>query len=150
MAEANTIRGDQILIKVGDGADPEVFTADCLINTTRSLEFSAEGNRVAIPDCAALSDPNWTKFIKSELSATVSGAGVLHLPNVQDYFDWLKSPDPKNVQIEVGILSDTLGGYFTGPFQCTSFTPADGEKGNLANCSIGLESDGEITFVPYT
>ncbi|MEN0040480.1 MAG: phage tail tube protein [Pseudomonadota bacterium] len=150
MTDATTIRGDQILIKVGDGADPEQFAHPCLINTTRSISFTAEGNAVQIPDCDNPSDPAWTRFIKSTLSATVSGAGTLHVPNVADYFAWLQSPDSKNVQVVVGDLANTIGGHFAGKFALTQFTPADGDRGGLASCTIAMQSDGRVQWVAAT
>lgn len=149
MAEPATLRGDQLLIKVGDGADPEVFTHPCLINTTRGISFTTDSNTVIVPDCANPSDPAWSKVIKASMSATVTGAGTLDLASVETYFNLLKSPNAKNLQVVVGVLADTTGGYFAGAFQLTDFE-ITGERGGLAEVSITLQSDGAVTFTAHS
>jgi len=151
MPEAVTIRSNQILIKVGDGASPtETFAHPCLINTSRGIQFTADGSSFKLPNCDNPSDPAWTRFIKSTISATVNGAGTLNVTDVPDFFDWLRSPDPKNVQIVVGILADTVGGHFAGAFHLTEFTPAEGDDNEPANCSLVMQSDGVVTWVAAT
>lgn len=148
MAEAITMRGNQILVKVSNGLDPEVFAHPCLINTSRGISFTTQNNQVIVPDCDNPSDPAWTRTIKESMTATVSGAGTLHLPNLEDYFNWVKSSDPKNCQIVVGIASQTLGGYFSGAFQLTEFE-LQGEGNSLAEATISLSSDGAVTWTAH-
>ena len=35
------VSGESILVQIGDGADPEVFAHDCLINGSRALNMTA-------------------------------------------------------------------------------------------------------------
>jgi hypothetical protein len=41
MTAITTLRGTQLYIKVGNGADPEVFAHPCLINTKRGIKFTS-------------------------------------------------------------------------------------------------------------
>src|SRR5690606_33512417 len=59
MAPPKTAAWYKMLIQVGDGADPEVFSAPCGL-TTRGLNFSAETSDTTVPDCDDPSLPSWT------------------------------------------------------------------------------------------
>ncbi|MEM6617451.1 MAG: phage tail tube protein [Pseudomonadota bacterium] len=149
MADAQTMRGEQLLIRVGDGATPtENFAHPCMINTERGISFTTQNNQVLIPDCANPTDPAWTRTVKESMSAALTGAGTLHVPDVTEYFAWLQSPDAKNVQVDVGIVSQTLGGYFSGAFDLTEFE-ISGSRGNLAEVSLTMNSNGAVTFTPH-
>lgn len=146
MALATTASGvRQLLIKVGDGADPEVFAHPCLINSQRGLKLAAETNEIIVPDCA---DPDlmaWIQREKKSLSGGIDGAGVLHVPDLEDYFNWFKSADPKNVKTVVDLPSVSGGRIFTGAYHLTNFE-ITGERGDKVQCSISLQSTGEITI----
>jgi predicted secreted protein len=149
MALADTIRGNQILINVGDGADPEVFAHPCLINTSRGISFTTQNNQVIIPDCSNPSDPAWTQTIKESMSAAINGAGTLNVPDVETYFNWLKSPNSKNVQAVVGTVSPVLGGYFAAAFDLTEFE-ITGDRGGLAEVSLSMASNGVVTWTAHS
>lgn len=144
MALAKTAKGTQLLIKIGDGADPEVFAHSCTINAERGIQFSAETNDVSVPDCT---DPEllaWVEREKRSLSATINGAGVLNGPDADAYFDWLADADPKNVKVVLNIPGADGGVIFSGAFHLTQFE-LSGTRGEKVNCTIRLESDGAIT-----
>lgn len=138
MAQISKIRGTQLYIKVGNGADPEVFTHPCLINTKRGIQFQSSTNKIITPDCEAPDDPAWTEAIKDALSASINGAGTLDTSAVADYDAWFRSPDAKNVQVWIGAL-----GHWEGEFHLTNFE-ITGDRGGLAETTIALESAGII------
>lgn len=146
MAQATTARGVKLLVKIGDGADPEVFAHPCLINAARGLDIVAQTNDIVIPDC---SDPDlmaWAAREKVSLSGTINGQGVLHTPDTETWSDYVMSADPKNVRVELGgvALADG-GGYWAGSFLCTQFG-VTGERGNRIEASVTMLSDGAITW----
>ena len=51
MAPVKTLSGKKLLVQIGDGAQPEVFAADCMINAERGIAFSVDSNDFVIPDC---------------------------------------------------------------------------------------------------
>lgn len=138
MAQAATIRGTALYIKVGDGADPEVFTHPCLINTQRGIQFQSSTNKIIVPDCDNPDDPAWTEAIKDSLGATINGAGTLDTASVASFDAWFRSPDPKNVQVWLAAL-----GHWAGAFNLTNFE-ITGDRGSLAEVTITLESSGVI------
>jgi len=146
MAQAESLRGTKLLIKVSDGEVSPTFAHPCLINTDRGITFTADTNDVLVPDC---SDPDlmaWAAREKVSLSATINGAGTLHIPDAQVYSDWVMSADPIAVRVELGgvVLADD-GGYWQGNFHCTSFE-VNGTRGNRVQCSITLLSDGAVAW----
>lgn len=144
MAQAKTASGvRQLLIKVGDGADPEAFTHPCTINSQRGLQLTADTNDVVVPDCA---DPDlmaWVEREKVSLSGAITGEGTLNTPDLDLFWEWFESPDPKNVMVVVDVDAADGGRIFTGPFLLTAFELA-GEPGNKAQASITLQSSGAI------
>jgi hypothetical protein len=140
LAQLTSLRGTALYIKIGDGADPEVFTHPCLINTKRGIQFQSSSNKIITPDCDNPDDPAWTEAIKDSLSATINGAGTLDnkLATVTAYDTWFRSPDPKNVQVWLGTV-----GYWSGAFNLTNWE-INGDRGALADATITLESSGAL------
>lgn len=142
MAKPTTIRGTQVLIKIGNAASPEVFTHPCLINMDRSIEFTANGNKIEVPDCTNPDDPAWTEFVKQTLDCTISGTGKLDNvgATIASYTTWLASPEPKNIQVWLGTV-----GRWAGTFHLTKFG-VKGTRGDKAEVDITLESDGAVVW----
>lgn len=140
MARPTTVSGKNLLVKVGNGADPEVFAAPCGL-TTRGINFSKETNDTTVPDCDDPDLPSWTERDARTLAATVSGSGILAVEALPTWRGFFMSTDTKNCQIWVGT-----SGYFEGAFHCTSFN-VTGEIGNKVQVEIELQNDGEVTWV---
>ncbi len=147
MTAAKVVRGKSLLIKVSDGAGTPTFAHPCLINAARGIAFSAETNQTRVPDC---DDPEllaWLRREKTAIGATINGAGVLHTPDTEFYFNWVASADPIAVQTELnGVVLANGGGHFAGNWHCTQYE-ITGDLGDYAQCSIGLENDGPVTWV---
>lgn len=146
MAAVKAMRGTKLLLKIGNGAGPEVFTAMCSINAARGIQFSASTNEQNVPDCA---DPDlmaWASREKVALSASINGAGMVNTPDLTDLFDWFSSADTKNCQLHLAdvVLADG-GGYWAGALHLTDFQ-VTGDRGAKAEVSITLQSDGAITW----
>jgi hypothetical protein len=147
MATVKYLSGTQLLVQIGDGASPEVFSADCLINTDRGISFESETNRQVIPDCDNPDDPAWSVMDKDGLSATISGSGMLHTPSVSEWFDWYNGNDGKNVRVLLnGVTLANGGGHWAGSFKLTAFE-VTGARNEKSQVSVTLESDGPVTWV---
>lgn len=146
MAQASSLRGVRLLVKIGDGEDPEVFSHPCLINAARGLSIVAQTNDIVIPDCSNPDLMAWAAREKVSLSGTINGAGVVHTPDVSDWSAYVISENTKNVRVELGsVLLADGGGYWGGAFHCTEFS-ITGERGNRAECSVTMLSDGVIAW----
>ena len=147
MATVKYLNGVQLLVQIGDGADPEVFAADCLINADRGISFESETNRQVIPDCDNPDDPAWSVMDKDGLSATITGSGMLHTSSTSEWFDWFNGNAGKNVRVLYnGVSLANGGGHWAGSFKLTSFE-VTGARNEKSQVSVTLESDGVVTWV---
>jgi len=144
MAAVKHARGVALLLKVGDGASPEVFATYCSVNAARGISFTSATRDFAIPDCTNPDQIAWLAREKESLSVGVTGAGMLNTPDVEDFFTWWKSEDPKNCEIVVDVPSVDGGVVFSGAFHLTDFE-ITGDRGAKQEISLTLASDGEVT-----
>jgi hypothetical protein len=135
--------GVKLLIMVGDGGSPEIFTAFCTINAARSVVGDAATNDFNIPDCEDPDALGWLAREKVSLSYSATGAGILNTPDVQAFTDWLADPNSRNCQIVVDIPATDGGVIFAGPFHHTHFE-ITGDRGAKMAATLNLISDGEI------
>lgn len=141
MTAVPRVTGSKLLVQIGNGADPEVFDHDCLINTKRGVQFSSETTDTIMPDCDNPEDPAWKSVSKDGLQATISGAGMLYAASLGEWWDWYNSDDSKNVRFNV-----TPAGYWQGAFKLTQFeVTADGNK-DTATTTQTLVSDGAVAW----
>jgi predicted secreted protein len=147
MAQAKVMNGRKLLIKVSDGASTPTFAHPCLINAARGIAFASETNSINIPDCDDPDLVTWVGREKRGLSASINGAGVLHTPDTEVFFDWVKSSTPKAVRVELNGVTGGAngGGYWGGNFHLTTFE-VSGDDGEKVQCSLSMESDGAIAW----
>lgn len=141
--------GVKLLLKIGDGESPEVFSAPCSINAERGINFVGEENTTTIPDCADLEAIQWVVSEITSLRVTANGAGVLNTPDVDTYFDWWKSGESRNCKLILDVPSADGGIIFSGAFKLPNFE-LTGNKGEKVNVSMSLASDGEVTSAANT
>jgi predicted secreted protein len=149
MAPVKTINGQKLLVQIGNGADPEVFAADCLINTERGIQFASDSNDQVVADCDDPDAPAWKERTKDGLDATISGAGMLHTTSIETWFDWFKSADTKNVRVKVDVSAANGGGYWQGAFHLTALE-ITGNRNEKATVSVTLVSSGALTWTDAT
>lgn len=140
MAEPTTITGEQILIQIGDGADPEVFAHPCLINTDRGIQWSSNVISELVPDCADPGAPAWNRTDIDGLSASISGSGMYDLSSEADFYEWYTTGVSKNVKVKTGT---TGGSTYTGLFKLSEFG-VTGSRKTRATASVTLVSDGPV------
>lgn len=149
MTAAKTASGVKLLLKIGDGDDPEVFAMPCSINAERGIQFQAEENTFSLPDC---SDPEKIAWIVSEIASLrvlANGSGLLHTPDVEVFFLWWKSGLSKNCKLIMDVPAADGGVIFSGAFKLPNFE-ITGARGDKTNCSLSLASDGEVTIADNT
>jgi hypothetical protein len=142
MAQPTVIAGTKLLILVGNGATPEVFSQPCGL-TTRNFDLAASTNSTLIPDCDDPEAPAWEAKDVNALSATISGSGVMAIEAFPTWKDWFMNAQSKNIQIK---LDDPALGYWQGSFIMSSakFTGVRGQKVNI-DCT--MVNDGAVSWV---
>jgi TP901-1 family phage major tail protein len=131
-------KGSSLLIKIGDGASPEVFTALAGLRT-KTLTINAEQVDVTNSD----SVNKWRELLAGAgiKSMSASGAGVFTDQTVDGTVRTeMFAQVIKNYQIVVPGF-----GTFEGLFQMTQLQYA-GEHNAEVTWDISLESAGEIAF----
>ena len=143
MAQPDTFNGSKILIKIGDGSDPEVFATKCTINASRSVQGTATTVDTVVPDCEDPDAPAWTEREKDALSYTLTGDGVHDAGDIEFFTEFLEQAASRNCQV---IVADGIAGAFslTGKFHLTDYQ-VSGARKEKAQGSMTFISDGVVT-----
>lgn len=141
MAQPITARPGKMRILLGDGADPEVYTAPCGM-TTKGLTISKNLGEVSIPDCDDPDAPYWLSRDVETLSASISGDGVLAAESEDEWNAAAFSTDSVNAKVEIEFSSGTR--TFSGAFHLDSFA-INAAQGQRVSANISMQSDGIVT-----
>lgn len=147
MAKPDTFSGSMMLILVGDGASPEVFSAPCGL-TTKGLNQTAETAESVVPDCDDPAAPAWTESEVVALSWGASGSGIQADEAVQVWEEWFASGLPRNVRIEM-YKGANAGRKYSGAALLTDFNRT-GERGQRVQVEVTLKGTGALTAAAIT
>lgn len=145
MAQAQTVRFSGLRVLLGDGASPEVFSAPCGL-IERSFNRSKEMGESNVPDCA---DEEGASFIERDItskSASVNGSGMLDISALDTWEEFWNSDSSRNVRVEIW-RNEVKKGHWAGAFHLESFE-VGATKGERANVTVSLQSDGAFLWVP--
>lgn len=134
----SVVSGEEILVQISDGADPEVFTHDCMINGSRSFSRTASTTDQQIPNCTDPAKPPKTVRRVDSTDSTISGEGLLHSDSV---LTWLN---------RVGTIFNARvrkAGVFqvAAPYILTEFT-LTGQSREYATASVTMVQADEPTI----
>ena len=142
------INSSKLIVRVGDGASPEVFTQYCLINTSRGIDFTSSPTESLIPYCPPDEDlPGWVDREVDRLSASITGAGILDTASKGFFNDWFKSGLSRNLQVALNVPAVDGGGYWFGAGILTSFRVAGPGRREKATADLTIMSDGPWDWV---
>lgn len=113
----DTLSGENILVQIGDGATPETFAHDCMINGSRSLSMTASTKDQAIPNCTDPSAPDKTVRTVDAKDSQISGEGKLHNSST---LAWLNRVGTAvNVRVRSAGIWRVSGSYILTQFDLT-------------------------------
>jgi hypothetical protein len=142
MATEPNFSGRRLLIRVGNGASPEVFSLFCTFNGDRAIQFDAASTDEMDIDCDNPTAVAFTVTTVDSLSATVSGSGRVKAVDVPKFFEWYTSGEARNAQVEI----DTVGGVmFEGQLLLLSWNVNGGETGS-ATADLTMKFTGPVTM----
>ena len=133
--------GRLVIVKLGNAADPEVFTTVAALRDT-TVSFSEQSVDTTTKDNSGARCLLGGSILKS---MSVTGTGVFtDDADKQTLFTALTAGTHSNYEIDVVSSATDGGAVYTAAFRVTSLEFAGTHDGE-ANYSITLESDGAIT-----
>lgn len=128
MATLQSIRFGEQMLLIGDGADPEVFSAPCGINSlTKST--STNTSDVDLPDC---DDPDlvvWLGIDEVSKRMTLTFSGTIAQQALAMWQEWELDGGTRNVRWMRNLTNPDLRGYLGGPALLTEFEETSEARG---------------------
>lgn len=140
MARPTTLRGSLMLIEIGDGASPEVFTAPCALDA-KSFNRSASMNEFNVADCDDPDAPVWVERVKAALTAGISGSGTLAEESLDTYEALFADVDPRNIRITLDYPAGAR--QYVGLFHLETLN-LSGNNAELVQVELSFVSHGEV------
>ena len=137
----STLTFGQLVVEIGNGANPEVFAAPCGFDN-KAFNKTAATSEANIPPCNDPDAPGFTARGVSALSIEVTGSGVMATEDAAMWTAFLLGGVAKNVRVtRTGI------DYWVGPAVLTAYneTAARAQNGNLVQASVTMSSAGPWT-----
>ena len=134
-------KGRALLIKIGDGGDPETFSNLCGL-TSKTFTINNEDTEVTTPDCANPEGALWRQSISGIKSVSINGDGFFEDSASELRANNVAMATDNAVNLEI-IVPDF--GTYSGAFRITTMEYG-GEQSNGVTYSVAFESNGEITF----
>jgi hypothetical protein len=139
---------DWALIKMGDGASPEVFTVICGLQDA-TVNTTAQTQDRYVRDCAKPGSIPKRKVKTTGLAQAITGSGLSNADTIADLQTAIGKH--KNFTIEAyaddGTDAGTLLGTFAGTYVMTA-NNLNLQRENAASSEITLSSDGDWTWTP--
>jgi len=128
MAQIQSIKFGEQMLLIGDGADPEVFSSPCGINSlTKST--STNTSDVDLPDC---DDPDlvvWLGIDEVSKRMTLTFSGTIAQQALAMWQEWELDGGTRNVRWLRNLTNLALRGYLEGPALLTEFEETSEARG---------------------
>lgn len=145
MAQIQSIKFGEQMLLIGDGADPEVFSSPCGINSlTKST--STNTSDVDLPDC---DDPDlvvWLGIDEVSKRMTLTGSGTIAQQALAMWQEWELDGGTRNVRWLRNLTNLALRGYLEGPALLTEFEETSEARGRYT-FSFTIIFDGKPVWV---
>lgn len=145
MAKPRTYAGSTVAIFLEDADAPGTFIRPCGLNS-HTVTFTKNTQDVTVPDCDDPELPAWIERGVESLDMSASGSGILAAEAVDNWWLAYNTTESIIARIYIGKPDNVENGrYWEGRVHVTNFETT-GERGNKAQASVSLVSDGEITY----
>lgn len=144
MAIITPLLGEQLLIQVGNGASPEVYSAPALINTTRGITWSTSTESEELIDLADQSATAITARYAKATDWKIDGAGMVSKADLKEYLLWAATPKARSIKVTDAATGASW--TMTGSAILTQLQ-VSGERRKASTVQISLESAGAWTIV---
>jgi|TARA_B110000977_G_scaffold198145_2_gene282328 TP901-1 family phage major tail protein len=133
--------GRAMLIKIGDGADPEVFSNLCGLNS-KTLSVNNTSIDVTTPDCTTPEGALWTQTLAGLKNISVSGDGFFEDSVAEARAVSIANGADNAVNLQI-VIPDL--GTYSGAFRLATLEYGGETEGGVTY-SVSLESNGAITY----
>ena len=133
--------GRALLVKIGDGASPVVYSNLCGLNS-KSLTVNNSSIDVTTPDCTSPEGALWTETLAGLKNISVSGDGFFEDSTAEARMNTVAMANDNSTDFEV-VIPDF--GTYAGTFRIASLE-FGGETEGGVTYSLSLESTGTCTF----
>ena len=134
--------GRSLLIKIGDGAGSEAFTAIAGLNS-KSITINNSAIDVTTPDATTPGGALWASNLNGLKSMSISGDGIFLDESAQEGRLNTIAMDADPVANFELVVPDF--GTYSGEFRVTSLE-FGGETEGATTFSLSLESNGTVTY----
>lgn len=133
--------GRALLVKIGDGADPEVFSNLCGLNS-KALTINNSSIDVTTPDCSTPGGALWTETLNGLKNVTVTGDGFFEDSASESRMNTVSMAADNSCNFTITVPAF---GTYAGAFRIASLE-FGGETEGGVTYSLSLESTGAVTF----
>lgn len=133
--------GRALLVKIGDGADPEVFSNLCGLNS-KALTINNSSIDVTTPDCSTPGGALWTETLNGLKNVTVTGDGFFEDSASESRMNTVAMAADNSCNFTITVPAF---GTYAGTFRIASLE-FGGETESGVTYSLSLESTGAVTF----
>lgn len=145
MTKPTTYSGTVVAIYLEDPDNAGTFIKPCGL-TSHTVTFTKNMQEVQVPDCDDPDLPSWIERGVESLDFSANGSGVLAAEALPEWWGAFNQTESINARAYVGKPTDTTNGYYwAGKVHVNNFE-VSGERGNKAQVTVGIVSDGEMTF----
>lgn len=140
MAPPVTARFGKFRVLLGNTADPIVYSAPCGF-TSKTLTLGKSLSEVSLPDCDDPDAPVVLGRDVENITASVSGEGVLAASAVPAWLDAYESTESVPVKIEIEFSTGTV--TWTGAMHIESLE-ISAEQAGRVSLNVSMQSDGAL------
>jgi len=133
--------GRALLVKIGDGASPEVFSNLCGLNS-KAMTINNTSIDVTTPDCSTPGGALWTETLNGLKNVSITGDGFFEDSTSETRMNTVAMAADNSCNFTVTVPAF---GTYAGAFRIASLE-FGGETEGGVTYSLSLESTGAVTF----